>query len=113
MTDKPATKSLGTQTEASVYDQVMEHPGMRMFLHQIIVFADYFDRHPEATNGEQVVTQGMASYLRLAYAENPDYTNPNPPYEETHDSPMQGNGTADAAAEQFLNGAFPNGPPGL
>ncbi|KAF2648310.1 hypothetical protein K491DRAFT_722668 [Lophiostoma macrostomum CBS 122681] len=109
MTDKPVTKSSGTQTEASVYDQVMEHPGMRMFLHQIIVFADYFDRHPEATNGEQMVTHGMASYLRMAYAENPDYTNPNPPYEEMHDSPMETTGLADAAAEEFLKNAFPNG----
>jgi hypothetical protein len=48
----------------------------RMLVQQTILFADFFQRHPEITCGEQVVSDGMVQYLDILRAQLPQYLLP-------------------------------------
>ncbi|KAF2278756.1 uncharacterized protein EI97DRAFT_218285 [Westerdykella ornata] len=66
----------GSTTEPSVRDLLMHDPWMTMLVHQTVMLADFFDRHPDASRGEQLVSDGMARYLADIRREFPAYLSP-------------------------------------
>jgi hypothetical protein len=45
-------------------------------VHQSLLLSNFFDRHPEATLGERVVTNDMSRYLDAVRIYHPDYLSP-------------------------------------
>lgn len=64
-------------SDHSIHERIVQDPFMRMIIQQNVLFADFFDRHPDVTNGRQVISNGMRHYLREMRVHNPDYLSPN------------------------------------
>lgn len=63
----------GSVTAPSVRELVANDPWMGMLIHQTVKIADFFQRNPEQSKGENLVSAGMAQYLTEIRAEQPTY----------------------------------------
>lgn len=69
----------GTTTKPCIRDLIMHDAWMTMVVHQTVLLSDFFDRHPDVTKGESVVSEGMRGYLADIRRDCPSYLSPAPP----------------------------------
>jgi protoporphyrinogen oxidase len=77
------------------------HDGwMAMIVHQNVLFADFFQRHPEATRGEHIISEGMGHYLSEIRSHHPDYLSAT--------STLRSQGEAQGGAQRNVQGDTQN-----